>query len=239
MVSEFSAVLRELTWLDYAALAWFAACQVGYGYWGGLRRKDEGSFVAAIFAQRAMWMQAMSVRDLRMSDMLILQSFNQMTGFFATTTVLTLGGLGALAFSGENARAALQSFPLIAETSINVWLVKLFVLIVLFISAFFKFVWAHRLNQYLAVAIGATPGPDSPNEAARHRQVRLATVLANRASINTYAGLHAYYFAIAALSWFVHAALFILATTLVVLALYRREHTSLSARAIRDAARRD
>lgn len=229
-------VAGELSGLDYVAMFWFALCQLGYRWVTHRRGGQSLSFISAIMTQRRRWMQAMSERELRMVDIMISQSFNQMTGFFATTTVFILGSLAALLASGDNARTSLQSLALIGDTSVSVWTVKISALIVLFISAFFKFVWAHRLNQYLAVAIGATPAFDHPDGETRERQVVLATTLANRASVNTYAGLHAYYFAIAGLTWFIHAGVFIAATTVVVCVLYRREYISESARAIRDAA---
>lgn len=236
VVGSVLSFLGAFTLLDYAALAWFALCQLGYGHLVGMRRDQSGTFVNGIFAQRERWMRVMAGRELRMIDMMILQSFNQMTGFFATTSVLILGGLSALLGLGEAGRASLQSYPIIAETSIDAWVMKIGVLLVLFISAFFNFIWAQRLNQYLAVAIGATPMPDDVDQSTRSRQVELTTILANRASINSYRGMHAYYFAIAALTWFIHAGVFMVATTLVVLALYRREHISVASQAIRSAA---
>lgn len=230
------ALVRDnFTWLDGAALLWFAICSIGYAEVTNRAPTGSRNILNAIFEQRRRWMVTMAQRDVRVPDILILANFGQMTALFATTCVFILGGLAAVLLTGDAGRSAFQAMPLVGETTQIAWTAKLGVLAVLFISAFFKFIWAHRLNQYLGIAIGATPLCDDADAAGRDRQVRLATVLANRASINTYRGFHAFYFAVAALAWFFHAALFLLATTLVLGMLYRREYISRSARAIFEA----
>ncbi len=231
-----SNYLTQFSWLDAIALAWFALCSIGYNRLMIRTSSSTRRFIDAVFAQRRRWMVEMAKRDLRMTDLLILASFNQMTAFFATTSVFILGALTAAAFSGDAFRQAHHDLGLGPDVTSAVWFTKIAVLEVLFLSAFFKFVWAHRLSQYMAVAIGATPQPGDPDTAARDAQVALATTLANRASVHTYSGLHAYYFGLAALAWFIHPVAFILATTLVTAALYRREYVSDAAQAIRVSA---
>jgi len=99
---------------------------------------------------------------------------------------------------------------------------KLIVLCIIFVYAFFKFTWALRQFNYCSTLIGAAPkGPD--NDFAR----RVAKV-ATHASKDFNQGLRAYYFSLAALGWFVSPWLFMAATTTVAIVLYRREYRSMA-----------
>src|SRR3954453_21470174 len=71
------------------------------------------------------------------------------------------------------------------------------------------------------------PAPMPPNEAGRHS--RLADALARSitgATLNFNAGLRCYYFAFAALAWFLHPLLVPVTTTLTLIMLIRRQFYS-------------
>ena len=105
-------------------------------------------------------------------------------------------------------------------------------LLLIFVFAFFKFVWAYRLNTYCAVLIGAVPGSTEIDVAAKD-QAQRAAKLANLAARHFNRGLRAFYFALAALSWVIHPIAFVIATTWVVIVLYRRDFRSRSQQIIR------
>jgi uncharacterized membrane protein len=91
----------------------------------------------------------------------------------------------------------------------------LFALLAIFIYAFFKFTWTLRQYNYCIAMIGAAPMP--PIEEERH--ARLADALARSisvASINFNVGLRCYYFAFAALAWFLHPLLVPLTTSMTM-----------------------
>jgi uncharacterized membrane protein len=101
----------------------------------------------------------------------------------------------------------------------------LLVLLGIFIYAFFKFTWTIRQYNYCIALIGAAPMP--PIEA--ERQARLADALARSLSftmLNFNAGLRCYYFAFAALAWFLHPLLVPVTTTLTLIMLIRRQFYS-------------
>ena len=67
--------------------------------------------------------------------------------------------------------------------------------------------------------------------AARHAE-RAATII-GLAAYHLNRGLRGYFFALAALAWFLHPVLFAVGSTWVVLVLYRREFRSRALRVIR------
>jgi uncharacterized membrane protein len=74
------------------------------------------------------------------------------------------------------------------------------------------------------VLIGAAPQTDRPDE---HEDfVGAITSVASLAAENFNHGLRAFYFALAALTWFLHPWLFVAASALVVYVLYQREFHS-------------
>jgi uncharacterized membrane protein len=102
--------------------------------------------------------------------------------------------------------------------------VKILLLIAVFVNAFFKFTWSIRQYNFCVVLIGAAPQTDRPDE---HEDfVGAITSVASLAAENYNHGLRAFYFALAALTWFLHPWLFAAASALVVYVLYRREFHS-------------
>lgn len=114
----------------------------------------------------------------------------------------------------------------------QLWEFKVIFLTGIFVYAFFKFAWAFRLTHYTAILIGATPLLDATNkdvcDAHARRTAELNGIMADHAA----SGLRAFYYAIAALAWFFHPGLFMVAATCVIAILVRRDFFSRSRRAI-------
>ena len=229
---------QQLTLLDMIAFSWFLICNMGYSYVTSSKRLSSNNIINALYTQRQLWMKNMASRESRLVDIQIMHGFTQGNGFFATTSVLVLGALAAVLASGESARAFMDTFPFTVTTPLFLWQIKLCLLLGIFVIAFFKFVWAYRLSNYASIAIGATPSANIESEKLREIQYNLAARLANLAARHSYVGLRSYYFAIAAVGWFIHPIAFMLSTTWIILVLYRREYLSRSAYAI-DRALRD
>jgi uncharacterized membrane protein len=111
------------------------------------------------------------------------------------------------------------------QSTREVWELKLIVLLLIFIYAFFKFTWSMRHFNYLSIMIGAAPSCEALPEWSNRFAERAAKVSSN--ATNTFnRGLRAYYFGLAYLSWFLHPLFFIVTTVIVVAILYRREFMS-------------
>jgi len=82
------------------------------------------------------------------------------------------------------------------------------------------------------VLIGAAPGPNTDPDRLEEYVVRSAK-LAGAASNTFNYGLRAYYFGLAALTWFLNSWAFIFVTGLVIAILYHREFHSEALRVMR------
>src|SRR5690606_23912363 len=123
--------------------------------------------------------------------------------------------------------------PFAQQVSERAWELKILVLLLIFVYAFFKFSWSIRQFGFCSILVGATkkPAPDAATAYAVHVE-RTAVILAF-ANRNFNHGLRAYYFGVATLSWFVHPVLMIAMTFGVLYVLYQREFHSVTLEALR------
>jgi len=223
--------------LDVLALGYFLLATGIYRLIVGSQRLERRSLIGAVQTQRVSWMLNMARRDNRMLDAILLGSLGQGNAFFASTSAIAVGGLAATMGSGERLHALLDGLPWVATSTPTVWIVKQLLIMAIFIYAFFKFAWAFRLSHYASIMIGATPAFEeaSLEDCTQHakRTARLIGIAAEHAN----SGIRSFYHAIAALAWFYHPLLFMLATTWVVLILARRDFFSRSLRLIAGSGR--
>lgn len=205
---------------DILSLAWFVVIWVGYTFYADRGPGRRRSLRAVMHAHRETWMRQMALRDNRVADVNILRNLLQGVSFFASTTLLILAGLMAVLGASERGIEIVRVLPFAARTTLGQWEMKLLVLGVIFVYAFFKFTWALRQFNYCSVLIGAAP------KSADSDYARRAAEVSTNASKDFNQGLRAYYFSLAALGWFVHPWVFVAATTLVTVVLYLREHHS-------------
>jgi uncharacterized membrane protein len=212
--------------LDYIALGWFFLCWICYTYMADRSHWSEKSISVAMNRYRLRWMQTMLRRDdPRIVDTNIQSSLLSGIAFFASTTIIVVGGLVAMLGAGDKAVRVLAELPFVVQPSRTVWEFKLLLLISIFVYAFFKFAWSFRLLKYCSILIGAVPSRadiDKETEAFIERIACMISIEGGHFNL----GLRAYFFALAALGWFLHPVTFILATAWVTWVLYRREFRS-------------
>ena len=75
--------------------------------------------------------------------------------FFASSSILLIGGLVAVLGARDQALAILAELPLAAPGGRALFDAKVVLMILLFVYAFFKFTWALRQFNYVAILIGA------------------------------------------------------------------------------------
>ncbi len=145
-----------------------------------------------------------------------------------------MAGLIAVLGAAELAVETLAEVPIAVPTTKAVWHGKVLLLIAIFVYAFFKFAWAFRLTNNCSILIGAAPAaPADPARAEAHAE-RAAAII-GLAAFHLNRGFRGYFFALAALAWFLHPAIFTVVSTWVVLVLYRRDFRSRALRAVRAA----
>lgn len=223
-------VTLPLTWDDAAAIVLFAVAWFAYALAVGGRLTSRVSLTTAMNRQREAWMQTMARRDLRMVDTGIMAGLQQGTAFFASTSLIALGGCLALVRQPEEVATVLSDLPFVTPVAPGLFELKAIGLTMLFAYSFFKFAWAYRLFNYCSILIGAVPvfRDGSPElDAAVARAARM-NVLAGR---HFNAGLRGIFFSIGYLGWFVGTVPFAVATLFVAAVLIRRQFFS-SARTV-------
>lgn len=174
---------------------------------------------------RRKWMQQMATRDARIFDAQLVASLRQGTAFFASTSVIALGGSLALMGNAEMLAGVANDLTLM-EMPVFVWETKMVVVTLFLINAFLKFVWANRLFGYTSVVMGAVPhDPSDPDVPIRANQAAEINITAAR-SFNR--GLRAIYFALAAVGWMAGPWVLIAATVFTLGVIWRREFASQS-----------
>ena len=187
--------------------------------------------MGATSAARLRWMQHMAERESRILDSTLLQTQAQSVTFFASTAILILGGVVAALGARDQAAEVVAGVPFAERTSDLGWEIKIGLLAIIFIYAFFKFTWSMRQFNYTALLIGATPPAADPECAPA---IRRASRMGDLAVRHFNDGIRAYYFGLAALAWFIHPWAFVVASSWVVLVLWRREFRSNTLSALRD-----
>jgi uncharacterized membrane protein len=209
--------------LDVVAIFWFVAAWAGYGALMELTSFGEGSLNHRMDRHRVEWTRRMLARDMRMLDGQIMGSLQNGTAFFASTSLLAIGGTFALLRATEDVMQVFGTLPIGIETTRAAWETKVIGLLVIFIYAFFKFSWSYRLFNYGAILMGAMPESfDSKKRGALAAADKLArmTTLAGR---HFNRGQRAFFFALGYLGWFISAWVFMAATAAVLVVIAIRQ----------------
>jgi uncharacterized membrane protein len=213
--------------LDLVAMLWFVAVWAAYVvYTKRCNLTNRRGLLAAMNRIREQWANTLLDRDNRIVDSQVINGLVRKETFFASTTLLILASTVALLGVGDQVNQIFREIPFAQPTPLALWELKVAVLALIFVYAFFKFTWAIRQHSYCGTLLAAIPMPDKVTaQNGREQAARLAR-LSNLASRHFNDGIRAFYFALAELSWFFNAWVFLLATAWVVLVLYRREFHS-------------
>ncbi len=220
-------LLLQSNWANALALVWFLLCFRGYMYYSAYKSHTTPCLVSMLHLYRTEWMQRMLAREVRIADTAAIANLERSVAFFASTTILVLAGLMTVMSSTERAINLVEDLPFVVVATKQEWELKLLVLVVLFIYAFFKFTWSLRQYGFVSVMIGGAPLPtESPSAAQQKAHAERIAQMASMAAHNFNLGLRTYYFSIAVLGWFINPWVFMLLALTVVVVLYRREFTS-------------
>jgi uncharacterized membrane protein len=216
---------QTLTPHDVVAVAFFLGAWIGYTRFAAWYGRKVPSLQGVLDGMRTTWALRMVERDNRMVDVNIVRNLTRSSQFFCSTTLLILGALIALLGYVQRAADVVSELPFAVQASQRLWDIKILLLVAIFVYAFFKFTWSIRQFGFCAVIIGAVPKtPKNTEECAP--QMASLSLLVSFASGNFNQGLRSYYFAMAAMSWFLHPWLMIATTLWVMWVLYAREFRS-------------
>jgi uncharacterized membrane protein len=190
------------------------------------------SLSARMHVYREVWIRRLLDRETRMVDTQIMASLQNGTAFFASTSLLAVGGALALLRSTSEALAVLSALPINLSPSPALWEIKCVGLILIFVYAFFKFAWAYRLFNYVAILLGAMPPAAQRDTPEAEAHVIRTTGLFEAAGRHFNRGQRAFFFALGYLGWFVSPWVLFATTALVVIVTWRRQFASDAWRAV-------
>jgi len=223
----FTSHLAALGVIDLVALGLIVGLWILLGWLIEHPSARRPSVTVLVAQRRRDWMKVFVTRDPRIFDSQILASLRQGTSFFASTSLLAIGGVLALIGNTDPLRGVAAEVML-AETPTLVWQVKLGLVTLFLVTAFLKFVWSNRVFGYCSVLMAAVP--QDPNDPTAYPLAAQAGELNVRAAMNFNRGLRAMYFALGALAWLIGAWAMILATIIVGWTIWSREFASIPRR---------
>jgi uncharacterized membrane protein len=173
-------------------------------------------------------------RDMRMVDAQIVAALQNGTAFFASTSLIAIGGALTLLRSTDEILQVVAALPFGITTTPVQWEAKTMGLAIIFVYAFFKFGWAYRLYNYVAILVGAAPpakDKDTPEAKAHAERVGRLCEVAGR---HFNRGQRAFFFALGYLGWFISPWVLMVTSVAVAAVLWRRQFASDSRRALFD-----
>ncbi len=212
--------------MDLLAFGWMIIGWSAYTLIADRLSWDKREVARVMHNHRIQWMQRMLFREIRMPDINIVSAHIQSGTLFASTTILIMAGIVAVLGNVDRLMKVVSELSFAAPTSRELLELKIFVLLGIFVYAFFKFAWCLRQFNYALILIGAAPWKEDCDDKIRAEYpARTARVL-TRASGTYNRGLRAYYYGLAALTWFIQPWAFVVASAWVLLVLYRRDYRS-------------
>jgi len=177
------------------------------------------------------WMERLLARDMRMVDAQVTAALQNGTAFFASTSLIAVGGALTLLRSSDEVISVMSLLPFGAAPSRALWDLKMMGLTIIFVYAFFKFAWSYRLFNYFAIMVGAAPPPDEKDTPEAQLFAHRAARLCNDAGRHFNRGQRAFFFALGYLGWFLGPVPFALSTAGVVFVMWQRQFASDARRA--------
>lgn len=211
-------------WLDALAVTAFLGSWIFYGYAVERWRGSDRSLNSRMNRYRMVWMERALAREQRVFDSSIMATLQSGASFFASTTLLAMGGTLAFLRSTDDVLRLISDLPFAAPPSRLAWEIKTIGLATIFGYAFFKFAWSYRLFNYAAILLGALPPPESGVEGLRHAQRVAAMNISAGSHFNR--GQRAIFFALAYLGWFMGSLALMATTTLVLWSMWSRQFHS-------------
>ena len=219
------SLISPFGWLDQTAILFLLVAWLGSTWLIEHSPKSYPSTSNLMADYRRAWMREFVTRQPRIFDSQIIANLRQGTAFFASASMIAIGGGFALLGNTERLQNVAEDLSLSADPMI-VWEVKLLTMLLLAANAFLKFVWSHRLFGYCSVVMAAVPNdPDSPVAYARAAKAGEINVTAARGYNR---GLRSVYFGIASAAWLAGAIPLILASAFTLAVILRREFYSQS-----------
>ena len=227
--------MQLLSPFDIIAIAWFIIAWAIYA--NVIERTVHGrsGLNARMDTYRIVWIRRMLDRETRMTDMQIMAALQNGTAFFASTTLLSIGGALTLLRSPDEILTVVSLLPFSAPTTRGLWELKTIGLVLVFVYAFFKFAWSYRLFNYVSILFGAMPPPSEKGTPETEAHVMRTAKLFASAGKHFNRGQRAFFFALGYLGWFIGPAILMATTFAIAFIMWRRQFVSDSYRAMQNS----
>ena len=227
--------MQLLSPFDNIAIAWFIIAWAIYA--NVIERTVHGrsGLNARMDTYRIVWIRRMLDRETRMTDMQIMAALQNGTAFFASTTLLSIGGALTLLRSPDEILTVVSLLPFSAPTTRGLWELKTIGLVLVFVYAFFKFAWSYRLFNYVSILFGAMPPPSEKGTPETEAHVMRTAKLFASAGKHFNRGQRAFFFALGYLGWFIGPAILMATTFAIAVIMWRRQFVSDSYRAMQNS----
>jgi uncharacterized membrane protein len=221
--------------IDLIALGCFVGAWLLYAFLVEWTPAGRAGLSAYMDRYREVWMQRMLHREARMVDMQIMTALQNGTAFFASTSLIAIGGSLSLLRSTGDVLTVMGSLPFAIPTTREQWEAKTIGLVVIFAYAFFKFAWSYRLYNYVAILLGAMPHAVEKETPEAVAHIRRTTQMFQSAGRHFNRGQRGFFLALGYLGWFAGPYVLMLTTTAVVAVLWRRQFASRARKAVMEA----
>ena len=156
--------------LELIALLWFLVCWLGYTEYSKRRAADRPCLSNTLDLYREDWMRVMLRRENRIADASVVGNLERNGAFFASSCLLILAGIiTALGYTQE-VMEVFSTMPFGTLPTREIWELRMVVLLVVFIYAFFKFTWSMRMYNFVSVMVGSAPPPDDTKTSPAGRE---------------------------------------------------------------------
>ena len=226
-----------MTVLDLAAICFFLAAWTAFGWASdGARRFRRQSLTRLMNRHRAQWIRNSLKRELRMIDTQIIAGLQNGTAFFASTSIIAIGGCFALLNATDQVLRVYADLPIDVTGGRAAFEFKVVGLIAIFGHAFFKFGWSYRLFNYASILYGAIPmRAELEAEPERSESLIKSAIMMNvLAGRHFNAGLRSIFLSIGYLGWFVGPLFLVGSTVLVLSVLVHRQFFSAARQILAD-----
>jgi uncharacterized membrane protein len=214
------------------ALAWFLCAWAAYSATLSLTERRRHGLNSEMNRYRDVWMVQMLGREMRMVDAQIVAALQNGTAFFASTSLIAVGGALTLLRSSNEILEVVAALPFGIRMTPVQWEAKTIGLAVIFVYAFFKFGWSYRLYNYVAIMVGATPPAEDKDKPEAKAHAERVGRLCEVAGLHFNRGQRAFFFALGYLGWFISPWLLMVTSVAVAAVLWRRQFASDSRRAL-------
>ena len=222
--------------IDLAALACFVGGWAAYALAVERLPYGRSGLSAHMDRYREIWMRRMLHREARMVDMQIMAALQNGTAFFASTSLIAIGGALSLLRSTDDILNVMSALPRAVPTSRAEWEAKTIGLVIIFAYAFFKFAWSYRLYNYVAILLGAMPFSADCETPEAEAHIRRTARMFQSAGRHFNRGQRGFFLALGYLGWFAGPYVLMVTTAAVIAVLWRRQFASQSRRAVMEDA---